>query len=366
MSVKTKVRRVWSLPEALVHALLVQLRTEALERREGRLELGGRRVLVALPAEREPEQHPRVRRLVRSTNLCQSSRARLRQAAAPSASPSASLICPEAKWTVASNAGARRSPIVYESTMPSSSSIAARAVFRSPAAIAISTCAGKRRRRESGSCGVLERARDRRDGAVDLALGETQEREAGLRSPSQLVGFRVRLHRGGEVAAAAADLTDLVVAAGRDVAVEVVELLARCDRLLLRLGPLASDPHDLRAMDATCAGEARDLEAVAPTVRDLGPFGRPAVVAEVLTGADRDAVDDPGRERPQLAAHGRGSCLVEERESFLDVARLDERSALSDERQRVRVAVAEAETELGSAVELRDRSRAGHPRRRVR
>ena len=138
-------------------------------------------------------------------------------------------------------------------------------------------------------------------------------------------------------------------------AVEVVELLARCDRLLLRLGPLAAHPHDLRPMNPTCAGEAGDVEAIAPTVRDLRPLGGAAVVAEVLTGADRDAVDETGRERPELAAHGRRGRLVEQREPLLDVAGLDERSSFAHERQRVRVAIAEAVTELESAVELRDR-----------
>ena len=107
-------------------------------------------------------------------------------------------------------------------------------------------------------------------------------------------------------------------------------------------------------MNPTCAGEAGDVEAIAPTVRDLRPFGGAAVVAEVLTGADRDAVDEPGRERPELAAHGRRGRLVEQREPLLDVAGLDERSSFAHQRQRVRVAIAEAVTELESAVELRD------------
>ena len=82
--------------------------------------------------------------------------------------------------------------------------------------------------------GVLERARDSRDGRVDLALGESQQREAGLRIPSHLARGAIGLLGACEVAAATPDLADLVVAAGRDHLVEVLELLAR--RHGLRLG----------------------------------------------------------------------------------------------------------------------------------
>ena len=82
---------------------------------------------------------------------------------------------------------------------------------------------------------VLQRPRDAGDRGVDLALGEAEEREARLRVASQLVRRAVRLLRSGEVASPAADLADLVVAAGGDAAVEVVELLAGRDALAPRL-----------------------------------------------------------------------------------------------------------------------------------
>ena len=72
------------------------------------------------------------------------------------------------------------------------------------------------------------------DGRVDLALGEPEEREARLRIPSHLTRGAIGLLGAREVAAATPDLADLVVAAGRDHLVEVVELLAR--RYGLRLG----------------------------------------------------------------------------------------------------------------------------------
>ena len=99
--------------------------------------------------------------------------------------------------------------------MLSSSSAAARAVFRSPAAIAISTCAGRRRSRASGSWTSPSGAPDTRDRGVDLALGEAEEGETGLRIAPQLVRRRVRLLGTREVAALTTDLADLVVAASR-------------------------------------------------------------------------------------------------------------------------------------------------------
>ena len=140
-------------------------------------------------------------------------------------------------------------------------------------------------------------------------------------------------------------------------ALEVVELLARRHRLLLRAGPVAAQPHDLGAVDPARAGEAGDVEPVAPAVRHLRPLGGTAVVAEVLAGADRDAVDEPGRVRPQLAADRRRGRLVEQREPVLDLAGLDERAALSDEREHLRVAVAEALAELVRPAEVRERPR---------
>ena len=148
----------------------------------------------------------------------------------------------------------------------------------------------------SGASTSCSEVRDARDRAVDLALGEPQEREPGLGVAAPLVRRRVRLLGAGEVPAATADLADLVVPAGGDAAVEVAELLARGDGLQLRRGPVAPQAHDLRAVESAGAGEAADVGLVAPAVRGLGPLRRAPEVADVLAGADRHAVDDPGRE----------------------------------------------------------------------
>ena len=161
---------------------------------------------------------------------------------------------------MASNAAARRPPILYESTISSASSAAARAVLRSPAAIAISTCAGSLPEAEERLGGVLDGSRDSRHRGVDLALGEPEEREARLRLAAHLARHAVRLFGTREVAAATTNLGDLVVAARGDHAVEVVQLLTCGDGLCLCGRPVAAKPERLGSMNPTCAREAGDVE----------------------------------------------------------------------------------------------------------
>ena len=176
-----------------------------------------------------------------------------------------------------------------------------------------------------------------------------------MRIAPELVRLGVGLLGGGEVAEPTSDLADLVVAARGDHALEVVELLARGERHLLRSAQVAPQAHDLRAVDATRARKAGDVEAVAPPVRSLGPLGRSPVVAQVLARADRDAVDEPGGVRADSAADGGGGRLVEQREPLFDLAALDEGPSLAPERQCLRVPIPEPLCELEGAIEVRER-----------
>src|SRR4029077_5819743 len=97
-----------------------------------------------------------------------------------------------------------------------------------------------------------------------------------------------------EVASATADLGDLVVAERGDGAVEVVELLAGRDRLRFGGRPVTAHPEHLGTVDTAGAGEPADVELVAEAVRSLRPLGCAAHVSQVLAGADRDAVHEPG------------------------------------------------------------------------
>jgi hypothetical protein len=171
----------------------------------------------------------------------------------------------------------------------------------------------------------------------------------------QLVRARVRLVGSGEVAEPAANLADLVVAHGRDVALEVVQLVAGRHRDHLRRLEVTAEPHDLGAVDAAGAREAGHVQPVAPAVRRLGPFGGPAEVTDVLARADRHAVDERRRVRLELAADCRGRALVEELEPLLDLTALHERAPLAGEREHLRVPVAEAPCELVRVFEVFDR-----------
>ncbi len=220
--------------------------------------------------------------------------------------------------------------------------------------MAISTCAGSRRSRKQGSLRFLERALDSGDSRVDLALGEPDEREPWLWLASELARGAIGVLGSDEVAAAPADLADLVPARSGDHLVEVLELLAGRERLRLRRRPVASQPHRLGAVDPAGAGEARDVQRVAPTIRRLRPLRRAPVVADVLAGADGDAVHEAGRVGADVAAERRGARLVEERETLVDLARTDEHAPLPRQREHLGVTVADALRELVRLVEHRD------------
>ena len=129
-------------PEALVHALLVQLRPEALERRERRLELGGRRVLVA-DGTRAPAASARARSRTEHQRLASRHARALETGRCSIRVALRELDLPRGE--VDDRIERRRSALadcVRVDDPFESSSIAARAVFRSPAAIAISICAG--------------------------------------------------------------------------------------------------------------------------------------------------------------------------------------------------------------------------------
>jgi hypothetical protein len=149
-----------------------------------------------------------------------------------------------------------------------------------------------------------------------------------------------------------ADLSDFVVPARRDEAVEVLELLAGGERGLLGLGPVAAQAHDLRAVDAAGTREAVHVRLLAPAARRLRPLGRAAEVAHVLARRDRHAVDEPRRERAQLAGDRGRARLVKDREPGLDVPPLHERPAPADERQDLRVPVAGVSRDVVGSLEL--------------
>ncbi len=255
---------------------------------------------------------------------------------------------------MASNAAARRPPILYESTISSDS------VGRRPRGLQVSgsdrdlDLCRQSPEAEERLCGVLNGSRDPCHCSVDLALGQPEEREARLRLAAHFARHAVRLLGTREVAAATTNLGDLVVAARGDHAVEVVQLFTCGDGLCLCGRPVAAKPERLGSMNPTCAREASDVEAVAPAARRLGPLGRSTEVADVLARADRDAVDEAGRVRAQIAAHRRRARLVEQGEALVDLAGLDQAPALPGQREHLHVSAAHTLSDLVRLVEELD------------
>ena len=77
-------------------------------------------------------------------------------------------------------------------------------------------------------------------------------------------------------------------------------------------------------MDPAATAEAPDGVRLAPPFHRLGPLLGHVVLGEALQGAHELAVDDPCRERIEVAGDDRYPCFVEQRQSLLDVAVQDE------------------------------------------
>ena len=98
------------------------------------------------------------------------------------------------------------------------------------------------------------------------------------------------------------------------------QLLAGHQRLSLRLVARPAQPQDLRAVHAAAPMEAPDGVRPAPSLHRLGPLLGDVVLRESLQGADELAVHQPGRERIEIPGDRRHSHLVEQRQTFLDIA----------------------------------------------
>jgi hypothetical protein len=70
--------------------------------------------------------------------------------------------------------------------------------------------------------------------------------------------------------------------------------------------------------------QAADRIRLAPPLHGIGPFLGHVVLRESLQGADKLAVDDPGRERIEVSGDRRHSNLVEQRKALLDITLQDQ------------------------------------------
>ena len=202
---------------------------------------------------------------------------------------------------------------------------------------------------------VSERPVQRGRGFRSLALGEPQQSLTRLRVSPELMRLPIRLLGRVEVAAPPPDLADLVVAGGRRERVVGLEIGARVDGLALGLVPLAAKPEDLGAVHAagfpgSRASSPRRTSGSRPRSSDgHGRSRRP------LGAGDRHAVDDRRRERIELTGKRRGRCLVEQRETGVQLSKEDEAPAVNDESQRLEVGVAKALADVECTLRVSDR-----------
>ena len=149
-----------------------------------------------------------------------------------------------------------------------------------------------------------------------------------------------------EVATIEPDFADLVERLGRVVRLEVTDLLVGIASFLFGLLPGPSESNHTGPVDAAHPGEPGDGLALTPAPGRVGPIAGSLVVGDLLAGADRVAIDGPGRERSQLArqrGHGR---LVEQSHPFAELTLGDKGKALVLEAKRHQVLVAKPGADL--------------------
>ena len=140
---------------------------------------------------------------------------------------------------------------------------------------------------------------------------------------------------------------DLALAVERLSAGELVEYplreaLGGSSGLLHGVLPVASELHDLGAMDQAEAIVGHHLGlGVAPSRQGIGPFPRVAQFVCVPTKGDRVAVDDAGDDRRELAGGGGDEHLVDQPQTVSDPSLLDQGTALVVPREPQQVPIAE-------------------------
>ena len=175
---------------------------------------------------------------------------------------------------------------------------------------------------------MLERVPDGRGRGRHVALGQAHQRETRLRVPPRAVGGEQGLVRTRDVTPVQADPSELVQRPPQLTSQVRAQLLAGRGRLALRLGARAPQPEDLGAVHPAAAVQAPDGVGPGPPLHHLGPLLGEVVQREALQGAHELAVDDPRRERVEVARDGRHPGLVEQRQTVLDVAVKDEQAGL--------------------------------------
>ncbi len=180
--------------------------------------------------------------------------------------------------------------------------------------------------------GLEQHPADRRVGVVDPSLREAEQSETRLRIASRLVGQTVRVLGVGELAPKPVELAAQVErAAENKLAPRVGEPVTCALHLVQRVGPGATQLHDLGSMDQALAAVQHELGlCITPAAECSRPLVRPTNVEQLLARLDHGAVRVADRDRRDLSRSHAHHRLVEQGDALFDLAHVDQAPTLPD------------------------------------
>ena len=161
-----------------------------------------------------------------------------------------------------------------------------------------------------------------------VALGQTHQRESRLRIPSGAVSGQQGFLGTCDVSFVKADPSELIQRPPELASQVRAQFLAGDERLSLRLVAGPAQPEDLGAVDSTASVETPYCVRLTPPLHRLGPLLGHVILGEALQGAHELAVDNACRQRIEVSGDGGHPGLLEQRQTFLDIAVQDEQPCL--------------------------------------
>jgi hypothetical protein len=190
-----------------------------------------------------------------------------------------------------------------------------------------------------------------------VSLRQTHQGETGLGFPAQPMRGQEGLLGAVDVALAQPDQPELAERPSQLPTQVRAQLLAGHQRLSLCLVARAAQSQDLGAVHAAAPMQAPDGVRPAPPFHRLGPFLGDVVLRESLQRTDDLAVHESRRERIEVPGDGCHPRLVEQGQTFLDIAAEDAqpRRRHPSDRARRRIAPgADLDRALGPVASLAD------------
>ena len=178
--------------------------------------------------------------------------------------------------------------------------------------------------------GALEGVSYRGGRRGHVALGQTHQREARLRIPPGAMGAQQGFLGAGDVSLVQSDPPQLVQRPPQLAPQVRAQFLASRQCLTLRLVARPAQPEDLGAMHPATSVKAADGIRLAPPLHRLGPLLSHVIHGEALQGAHQLAVDDPCRQRIEIARNRRHPSFVEQCQTLGHVPVQDEQPGFGD------------------------------------